>query len=150
VESLERKGNKMMNISFKNKLANLVTGEVLAYIATLLFTLLIMPTVLVGTLLVVGQPCLTFGGIAIAAGVAGGLLKNQADSVAMLDCHWEALVQTPDVLIPVMMLLSEYKLRKMDALLPGKDITAERRRWIMTAIDEKLAREQTPKFPVAA
>lgn len=138
----------------KSTMANLVSSEELADVSTLLLMLTVQTVIL----LAVGQPCLTYGAIVVAVGAVGGFL-NQADSGAIEIAMKKLLGRSKrrgapaprsDVLTPVMMIMSEDKLTKIDAFLPGKDISKERRRWIMTAIDEKLAREHTPEFPAAA
>jgi hypothetical protein len=138
------------------RLKDRITSEELADITTLL----LMFAAVAGILMALGQPIITYGSIAVGVGAASGFVKNQVDAGSIrsllqkLRTALKGQQQTLKVVVQipkaVTLPIPRGKIAKIDTLLPGKDISAERRAWIMKAIDEKLENTPKPKFPTAA
>lgn len=123
----------------------------------MLIHLLLVLAVQAGILLAVGQPFLTFGVIAVAVGAVGGLVRNQIASGVVAIGTAKAVETIKNLVgprkrskglpdnglrplpVPIVVLVPGQKLAKIDSFSCNEDIDAGRRRWIMTAIDEKLA-----------
>jgi hypothetical protein len=109
-----------------------------------------------GILLVLGQPFITFGAVAVAVGIAAGIVKNRPDSGSFDEPARPRLVGRPDIRVPVTLLLTEEQLAKIDRIvrvdsaLRSRNLPAGRRRFIMRAVDEKLERARSSDWPLAA
>jgi hypothetical protein len=120
--------------------------------------LAVLPVVIIeaGILLVLGQPFINLGAIALSVGIAAGIFKNRSDSGSFGEPARPQPIGRPDVRVPVTLLLTEEQLAKIDRImrtdsaLRSKNLLAGRRRFIMSAIDEKLARAEASDWPLAA
>jgi hypothetical protein len=142
-------GGKQMTISVEKKMvAALIT---IGRVSSVLGVLWIQAVILIA----VGQPCITLGLVALAAGLVGGFVRHKIDArhseIAM------NMTKTPDSPLPledsvlIVVLIPRSRLVQIDALIPRtKNLPQARRQWIGDAIDEKLARQRTPEFPIAA
>jgi hypothetical protein len=142
--------------SINSAIANLASSEDLAYIVMLLGILILQA----GVLVTVGEPFITLGAIALIVGAVGGFMMNQLNPPSLanpFDTIKEgAARQGPaahGMLAPVVVLIPADTLAAIDSALQTKEMLDEgRRRWILIAIREKIARdhEHTPEFPLAA
>jgi hypothetical protein len=119
----------------------------------------LLPVVMIDTciLLVLGQPFIAFGAIALAAGIATAVVRNRPDAGASGEPpEPPQSVGWRDVRIPVMLLLTEEQLAKIDRIvrtdstLRNRSLVAGRQRFIVRAVDEKLARTGPSERPLAA
>jgi hypothetical protein len=117
----------------------------------------VLPVVVIDAsiLLVLGQPFITIGMITLAVGIAAGILKNTSAFGSFGEPPRPQPIGRLDVRVPVMLLLTEEQIAKIDQIvrtgaMRSNTMWAGRRRFIMSAVDEKLARADASNWPLVA